>query len=102
MFFLYVSASWVLYFVHFTEVMPRRALDAFCRCEHIFATLRVDGMMCRLVLVWTRAARELSAGSKTTEFGFGNGLRAIKSLCEPLGPTHYSFRFATIPRAKRD
>lgn len=28
-----------------TDVMPRRALEAFCRCEHMCATLRMEGMV---------------------------------------------------------
>jgi hypothetical protein len=29
----------------FTDVRPSRAMEAFCKCEHMFATLRMEGMV---------------------------------------------------------
>lgn len=38
-------ASWRLYLVDWIEVRPRRALEAFWRCEHMCAMLRMEGMV---------------------------------------------------------
>ncbi len=34
-----------LYLLFAIEVRPSFALDAFCRCEHMFAMLRIEGIV---------------------------------------------------------